>query len=208
MNVYLLPVKFAIIVFLIIISIITIPFLLWQHRRYGHISYFHIFILYSLLLYVISAYCLVILPLPNTSDICKISQLGLQRYSLILFTFVIDFLRETNVVWNSPMTYMLIFKERGFLQVVLNVIFLLPLGMYLRYYFYRSFKQTLLIIISVSLFFEITQLTGLYGLYNPPYRLFDIDDLILNTIGGVVGFFLRLSISRNERRNKGELLPQ
>ncbi|MCZ3394386.1 VanZ family protein, partial [Enterococcus faecium] len=39
----------------------------------------------------------------------------------------------------------------------------------------------------LSLFFELTQLSGLYGIYPRPYRLFDVDDLILNTFGAFVG---------------------
>lgn len=38
--------------------------------------------------------------------------------------------------------------------------------------------------------FELTQVTGLYGIYNCAYRLFDIDDLFLNTLGGVIGFII------------------
>lgn len=33
-------------------------------------------------------------------------------------------------------------------------------------------------------------MTGLYGIYNCAYRLFDIDDLFLNTLGGVIGFII------------------
>ena len=40
------------------------------------------------------------------------------------------------------------------------------------------------------MFFEITQLTGLYFIYPRAYRLFDIDDLITNTIGGILGYFI------------------
>ena len=42
----------------------------------------------------------------------------------------------------------------------------------------------------LSLFFEITQLTGLYGIYEHPYRLFDVDDLIQNTSGAMLGFWI------------------
>jgi glycopeptide antibiotics resistance protein len=37
---------------------------------------------------------------------------------------------------------------------------------------------------------ELTQLTGIWGLYPCPYRQFDVDDLILNTTGVVIGFAL------------------
>ena len=40
------------------------------------------------------------------------------------------------------------------------------------------------------MFFELTQLTGLYGIYPRPYRLFDIDDLILNSLGTMIGFWI------------------
>ena len=40
----------------------------------------------------------------------------------------------------------------------------------------------------LSLGVELTQLTGIWGLYPCPYRQFDVDDLILNTGGVVLGF--------------------
>lgn len=39
-----------------------------------------------------------------------------------------------------------------------------------------------------SLFFELTQISGLYGIYRYPYRYFEVDDLICNTLGGVLGY--------------------
>ena len=42
----------------------------------------------------------------------------------------------------------------------------------------------------LSLFFELTQLSGLYFLYPGPYRLADIDDIIQNTTGGCIGYAL------------------
>ena len=63
----------------------------------------------------------------------------------------------------------------------------LPLGIYLRY-FGVKLRKVILIGFLISLFFEITQRTGIYGIYQFPYRLFDVDDLILNTFGTIVGF--------------------
>ncbi len=201
METYLLSIKTAFTIFLIVVTIVSIPFLLWQYKKYGYIHYFHTFVVYSLLLYGISAYCLVIFPLPATFNTCSIQKLGMQHYSLVPFTFVADFLRETNVVWGSLITYINIFKERGFIQVACNIMLLFPLGIYLRYYFCYKVLQTLLIISSVSLFFEITQLTGVYGLYNCSYRLFDIDDIILNTSGGILGFYVVSILSYNKKQS-------
>ena len=42
----------------------------------------------------------------------------------------------------------------------------------------------------LSLFFELTQLTGLNFIYSRPYRLFDVDNLMINTLGGILGYFI------------------
>ena len=42
----------------------------------------------------------------------------------------------------------------------------------------------------LSLFFELTQLTGLYFIYPRPYRLFDVDNLMINTLGEILGYFI------------------
>ena len=62
--------------------------------------------------------------------------------------------------------------------------------MYLRYYFKKSKLDIIIYSFFLSLFFELTQLTGLYFIYPRGYRLFDVDDLILNTLGGLLGYFL------------------
>ena len=42
----------------------------------------------------------------------------------------------------------------------------------------------------LSLLFELTQLTGLWFIYPRSYRTFDVDDLLANTLGGLLGFLL------------------
>lgn len=44
--------------------------------------------------------------------------------------------------------------------------------------------------VGMTLTVELTQLTGLFGLYPCAYRQFNVDDLILNALGVVVGFLL------------------
>ena len=55
----------------------------------------------------------------------------------------------------------------------------------------------------LSLFFELTQLSGLYFYYPKNYRLFDVDDLMANTFGGALGYvcvqpFLKFLPSREQ----------
>lgn len=42
----------------------------------------------------------------------------------------------------------------------------------------------------IVIIFELTQLSGLYFIYPRSYRLADVNDLINNTVGGMVGYWL------------------
>ena len=64
----------------------------------------------------------------------------------------------------------------------------MPLGVYLRYYYKCSLKKTIIISLLISLFFELTQLTGLYYIYPRPYRNFDVE--LINTLGGLLGYLI------------------
>ena len=111
---------------------------------------------------------------------------------LIPFTFVADIVREAHLAASGGLDDAIksILVNRAFYQVIMNLLMFVPLGIYLRYYFHCSFKKTVFISLSLSLFFELTQLSGLYFIYPRGYRLFDVDDLMINTVGGVVGYLL------------------
>lgn len=190
MNEYLFPIKTALITFPIAAFFLTLPFLIIQYRKYGYVNKYRAVILYSMLLYGISAYYLVILPLPTSIHNCATREAITQYMQLTPFTFVRDTLRETHVSLSSPTSFIHLFKERAFLQALFNVFLTVPVGVYLRYYFRRGLGTTIALSFLVSLFFEITQLTGLYGIYQCPYRLFDVDDLLLNTLGGTIGYWI------------------
>lgn len=48
----------------------------------------------------------------------------------------------------------------------------------------------------LSLLVELSQLTGLFGLYPCPWRQFDVDDLILNIAGVWAGFLIGRVVAR------------
>jgi len=188
---YLQPIFIALFVFAFIAVMIFIPWLFYIYRRFGYFPVSTMFVFFSFLFYILAAFFLTLLPLPETRHNCT----GLVReaaYSLTPFQFVEDILRESRVDWSRPSTYSFLLQERAFLQAFFNMLLLMPLGVYLRYYFgtRRAWWKAALIIGGVTLFFEVTQLTGIYGIYDCPYRLFDVDDLMLNGFGGLVGFFL------------------
>lgn len=181
---YLISIKTAIIVFPIIAFIFTIPFILHNYHKYGSINPLRTLIIYSFILYMITVYFLVILPLPNRSDVVPRDDL----VRLIPFGFIDDFIRETSLVLRDPSTYVKSLSEPCFYTVIFNLFMTVPFGMYLRYYFKCNFKKTIILSFLLSLFFEVTQLTGLYFIYPCAYRVFDVDDLIINTLGGIIGY--------------------
>lgn len=190
---YLIPIKTAFFVFPLIALLFTIPFILHQYHKYGSINKSRVLIIYSFILYLITIYFLVILPLPNPNEVTYKEHM----VNLIPFSFITDFIRESSIVWTDFNTYLQILKEPCFYTVILNIFMTLPFGMYLRYYFKCSLKKTVVCSFFLSLFFEITQLTGLYHLYKYPYRVFDIDDLLMNTLGGFLGFYVMGIFSKN-----------
>ncbi len=58
---------------------------------------------------------------------------------------------------------------------------------------------------ATSLLIETTQGTGVWGLYACPFRLFDVDDLLTNTVGALVGSLL--SVLFVDRRRRQVRLP-
>lgn len=187
MNNYVTSISTAIIIFPIIAFLFTVPYILYQYRKYGAIPIMRTLIIYSFILYFICIYFLAILPLPS---IDKVVSLKTAYTQLIPFQFVSDFLNESGFIITKVSTYFSAFKHPSFYNVVFNILMFMPFGIYLRYYFKCSFKKTFFISFLISLFIEVTQLSGLYGIYPRPYRLFDVDDLMMNSIGGILGYFM------------------
>ncbi|MUG43534.1 VanZ family protein [Paenibacillus woosongensis] len=181
---YLFPIKYAFFTFPFAAFLFTLPFLIVQYRKHGYINKFRGVIKYLFLLYLMNAYFLVILPLPVSRDNTPMISGGLQ---LIPLNFIRDILRETSIVINNPATYLHLLQERAVLQVLFNILLTVPFAWVLRYYYRLGWLRCIALTFLLSLFFELTQLTGLYGIYKHPYRVFDVDDLLMNTLGGILG---------------------
>lgn len=183
---YYISIKTAIIVFPFIACIFSIPFILHQYHKYGSINPLRVLIIYSFILYMIATYFLVILPLPNRNEVFYKPNM----VRLIPFGFIRDIINESSFEISKPLTIIKALKEPCVYTVIFNIVMTMPFGMYLRYYFKCGLKKTMWLSFLLSLFFEVTQLTGLYFVYPYPYRVFDIDDLLMNTLGGILGYFL------------------
>ncbi|MDF1596048.1 MAG: VanZ family protein [Acidimicrobiia bacterium] len=79
-------------------------------------------------------------------------------------------------------------QESGIRQLIGNLFLLAPLGFLLPVVGARFHRlATLLGAFAVSLGIELTQI-GISVAVGFPYRAFDVDDLLLNTIGAAIGW--------------------
>ncbi len=180
-------IKTAILLFPIVALLFTIPYIIYQYHKYGAVSSYRSIIVYSFLLYLMVAYFLVILPLP---DIETVSMMKTPSYNLIPFHFISEIFSLSTFSVSDFATYFPTLKNPVVYEAIFNVFLTVPFGVYLHYYFEFDFKKTLFYSFCLTLFFELTQLSGLYFIYPRGYRVFDVDDLILNTLGGVIGYLL------------------
>lgn len=187
---YAVPISTALIWFGVISFIGTVPWTIYQYRKYGYFNFWRNLVFFSFIYYCLTAFFLVSLPLPkNRNDIEFKNHVHMQ---LTPFNFLKDFKHISGFEPSNLKTYPKFFKSFTFLQVIFNIMLLFPLGVYLRFFFKKAKKWliALPIVFSVTLFFEVSQLTALFGYYAYPYRLFDVDDLMMNTLGGMIGYFV------------------
>ena len=78
------------------------------------------------------------------------------------------------------------------LQIAFNIVFFLPLGFIMGRIWRWPLPVTAVLSFATSLFLETMQLTGLMGVFPCAYRLFDVDDLLWNTTGALIGFALAM----------------
>ncbi|MCW3156596.1 VanZ family protein [Micropruina sonneratiae] len=92
--------------------------------------------------------------------------------------------------------------NRAFLQVALNVVLFVPLGVFLRLLLGRGIVVAALVGLGGSALIEFTQLTGVWGLYHCAYRVFDVDDMLVNTTGALLGSVLAIPLQRLSSRRR------
>ncbi|HEY1085241.1 MAG TPA: VanZ family protein [Candidatus Saccharimonadales bacterium] len=162
-------------------ALLTLPILIAQYRRYNKFLFGRAVMTYLFVLFSLGLISFTLYPMPdNPAEFCKAYALSPQ---LIPFNFIADIQTE---------------GQRAILQIVMNIIFFLPLGVFARILFRWKILPTILLSLGLSLAIETAQLTGIFGIYPCSYRLFDVDDLLFNTFGGIGGYVLAMAIPRRE----------
>lgn len=176
------PVGTAAAAFPFVALLTLVPFALLHYRKHGRVHPWRALVIYSFFFYVLTAAFLVSLPLPDRPVPAEVPA-WLDRHAGVKAPRLDPTGFLTDVLQAAPGTE----RTRALLQAVFNGFLLFPFGVYLVYAFRRKVLGALVGGFLLSLLFEVSQLTGLFGIYPGPYRLFDTGDLILNTAGSLAG---------------------
>ncbi|MDT7725240.1 MAG: hypothetical protein QOI21_1816 [Actinomycetota bacterium] len=184
-STYLLPVTTALYLFPLVALVIMLPAAFVSYRRRGRAGGWTTVLFYSFVFYLLAVAMQTVIPLPSSAAYCT-GHTYASTPQLRPFYFIEVIEQRARGRW-SPAA---ILRNPAIWTTALNVVMLAPLGLFLRYVQRMRVVPTVLAGFGLSLFFELTQLTGLWFVYPCPYRLFSVDDLILNTAGAGVGWLI------------------
>ena len=189
---YTFPIVTAISIFPVIVCIMTTPFLVWNYRKYNGLSVMRATVIFSFVFYMICAFFLTLLPLPSIEEVLEQKPVSFNHH---LFNNIQSAMQNAGFVATDVSTWFLVANWKRLLtssmlfQIIANIIMQVPLGFYLKYYFRVSWKKAVGIGFLVSMFYEMTQLSGVWGIYPYAFRCPDVDDLMNNTLGCMIGFW-------------------
>ncbi len=165
--------------------LVLVPLVLLHYYRFGRVEPRRAFVLYGLLAYGIVALALIFLPFPaDRSLLCQ----GEQMLSTVPFQWVADM--RNNMMANGRSGVAAMVTSTAFLQQMFNVALFVPLGVVLRKAYGRGPLAVIAIGLGISLAVEVVQYTGNFGFYPCPYRIADVDDLMSNTFGALLGWMV------------------
>ena len=97
--------------------------------------------------------------------------------------------------------------SRAFAQLFFNIGLFIPIGLFTAGCLRWGLRASALAGFGLSLFIELSQLSGNWGLVPCAYRTFDVDDIINNTAGALIGALIVLVWRRIRHRMRYRHLP-
>lgn len=180
----------------LVIAVLSFVPAAWVHyRRAGRFGTADVVALVVVPVYGLALWTYTLLPLPDPDElVCRAAIL--QPLHLV---------GDLRAAWDGSVLDLL--RDPVFLQVALNVALFVPLGALLRVRYRRGVVWAFVAGLSISSMIELTQLTGIWGLYDCAYRFFDVDDLLLNTSGAVLGSLLTIPLAQRLPDPDAEPVP-
>jgi glycopeptide antibiotics resistance protein len=166
--------------------VLLMPVAAVQYRLDGRLGPKDLAILVTAAVYALALWTYTLLPMPAEDTYrCQGTQLRL-----------FGSLGDIRIPDDGPASLL---RDPAFLQIALNVLLFVPLGYFLRVVLRRGVVVATALGLGASLLIELTQRTGVWNLYDCAYRLFDVDDLVVNTLGATVGSLVSLLLVRRRR---------
>jgi glycopeptide antibiotics resistance protein len=165
-------------------ALVLLPVIALHYYRFGRVEPRRAVVLYGLLAYGLVALALIFLPFPTASRVCS----GEDMLSTTPFQWVTD-MRHNMAAYGRSGPGAVV-TSTAFIQQAFNVALFVPLGVVLRKSYGRGAFAVIVIGLGVSLAVEVVQYTGNLGAYPCPYRIADVDDLISNTTGSLLGWMI------------------
>ncbi|MCA0294000.1 MAG: VanZ family protein [Actinobacteria bacterium] len=169
-------------VYLALAGVAWLAYTLWLWRREGRTAPRRVLAHSAFGLYFVVMWGVVLMPFPDEEVLVEPAPVN-----LVPFAWLVDANAGVRYVGGGLGAWL---TNRTVVYVASNLLLTVPLGAYLRRARSWRLPTTALAAFGLSLAFELTQLTGVWGLFGMRYRTFDVDDLIANTLGAVVGWAL------------------
>ena len=161
----------ALVLWPVLSFMLTLPILAYLYHRDGRLRFGTFVGAYLTVLYVCGLGCFTLYPLPQGD-----------AGPGITYGVAPNF---------NPMNFMNDIAKDGLkavFQLAFNVVFFTPLGFIAGRLLRLRFLPSVLLGLAASLLIEVSQLTGLFGIYPYAYRCCDVDDVITNTLGAALGW--------------------
>lgn len=164
--------KAAVIIWPFLSFVLTMPILAFLYHRDGRLRFSQALAAYCSVLYLAGLACFTLWPLPS-GDAGPGITYGIPPQVNPL-NFIFDIMKDG---W------------KALFQTLFNVVLFIPLGFIAQRFLQMKLPATLILALITTCLIETAQLTGLFGIYPYAYRTFEVDDIIFNTLGGVLGWF-------------------
>lgn len=169
----------ALILWPVVSFMLTLPILAYLYHRDGRLRFGSFIGTYLAVLYVLGLGCFTLYPLPQGDAGPGITYGVAPNFNPLAFA---------NDIAKDGL--------KAVFQLAFNVVFFMPLGFIAGRLLRLRFVPAVLLGLATSVLIEVTQLTGLFGLYPYAYRCCDVDDVITNTLGAALGWLCAWLLAR------------
>lgn len=172
----------------VLVALLLVPLLVVQHRRYGRLSPARLVGSALVTVYLVALVTYTWLPLPPRSEAwCAQHGVDGMNWQPLRFVGTVQEAIATQGLGGA-------LSSVAVLQVVFNVLLFVPWGVIVAGFLHRSVATAAGSGFVASVVIEATQGTGLWFLYPCAYRFADVDDVLTNSLGALIGALLAPAI--------------